>query len=234
MRLNAVAGPQQERLFQVAIVQPSDRGNRDRDQPNHRYGKPGCERHVGARSPSAPARRTAGQIGCYGALRGGSNTAARWRAAFSGFQAARDSCEEVGWPERFLQAGDRSELGRHGQEVRGRVGFQRDRPAGDDDDRMVSNPSIPGMKMSRNNRSKFPVWHNATPFRPSSAVTTLWPARSSNRRTVIWTAPSSSTTSILAKAKSSPGPAGIRSTAGCEFCRIVVVLQLPRRYERSG
>ena len=91
--------------------------------------------------------------------------------------------------------------------------------------RMVSNPSIPGMKMSRNNRSKSPLWHNARPFRPSSAVTTLWPARSSNRRTVIWTAASSSTTSILAKVKSSPGPDGIKSTAGCEFCRIVVPLQ---------
>ena len=100
--------------------------------------------------------------------------------------------------------------------------------------RMVSNPSIPGMKMSRNSRSKSPVSHNARPFRPSPAVTTLWPARSSNRRTVAWTAASSSTTSILAKVTSSPGPAGIRSTASCEFCRILVLLQLLRRHERSG
>src|SRR6266540_6093474 len=215
MSLNAVAGPQQERLFQVAIVQPSDRGNRDRDQPNHRYGKPGCERHVGARSPSAPARRTAGQIGCYGALRGGSNTAARWRAAFSGFQAARDGCQEVGWPERFLQAGDRSKLGRHGQEVRGGVGFRRDRPAGDDDDRklrllLANHPH--GFKSVHSRHEDVEEQQIEIPglakCQALSAVTTLWPARSSNRRTVIRTAPSSSTTRILAKVKSSPGPAG--------------------------
>ena len=59
MSLDAVAGALQERLFQVAIAQPSDRGNRDRDQRNHRDGKPGCERHVGVRSPSrsGPASR---------------------------------------------------------------------------------------------------------------------------------------------------------------------------------
>ena len=57
MRLDAVAGAQQERLFQVAIVQPSDRGNRDRDQRYHRDGKPRCERHLGVRTPSHSARR---------------------------------------------------------------------------------------------------------------------------------------------------------------------------------
>ena len=38
--------------------------------------------------------------------------------------------------------------------------------------RMVSNPSIPGMKISRNNRSKSPVSHRLNPLRPSPAVTT--------------------------------------------------------------
>ncbi|MEH2531022.1 hypothetical protein V1274_002031 [Bradyrhizobium sp. AZCC 1614] len=38
MRLDAVAGALQERLFQVVIAQPSDRGNRERDQRNHRDG----------------------------------------------------------------------------------------------------------------------------------------------------------------------------------------------------
>jgi hypothetical protein len=57
------------------------------------------------------------------------------RAAPGGFQAARDGGQQVRWPERLLQAGDRSELGRHCQEVRGGVRLRRDRPAGDDDDR---------------------------------------------------------------------------------------------------
>ena len=56
MRLDAVAGAQQQRLFQAAIAQPADRGNRDRDQRNHRDGKPGCERHFWFRSPSRPPR----------------------------------------------------------------------------------------------------------------------------------------------------------------------------------
>ena len=60
MRLDAVARALQERLFQVAIVQPSDRGNGDRDQRHHRDGKPRCERHVGVRTPSHSARRPAG------------------------------------------------------------------------------------------------------------------------------------------------------------------------------
>jgi hypothetical protein len=51
---------------------------------------------------------------------------------------------------------------------------------------------------------------------------------------VIWTATSSSTTSILAKVKGSPGSVGIKSTAGCEFCRILVLPQLRRRQERTG
>src|SRR2546430_11732459 len=36
MRLNAVAGAQQQRLLQVAIAQPADRGYRDGDQQDHR------------------------------------------------------------------------------------------------------------------------------------------------------------------------------------------------------
>lgn len=99
--------------------------------------------------------------------------------------------------------------------------------------RMVSNPSMPGMKISRNNRSNSPVWHKAKPFRPLSAVTTLWPARSSTRRTVIWTAASSSTTSIRAKVKCSPGPDVIRSMAACEFCRILMLPQPLHPRERS-
>ena len=75
VRLDAVARALQQRLFQVAIAQPSDRGYRDRDQRNHRDGKPGCERHfVFARPPVLPGR-TAGRSRCYGALRAGSNTA---------------------------------------------------------------------------------------------------------------------------------------------------------------
>ena len=132
-----------------------------------------------------------------------------------GFQAARDGCQQIGGPERLLQAGDRAELGRHGQEVGAAVRLRRDRPAGDHDDRnlrpvFANHPH--GFKSihSRHenvqeHRSKSPVWHSARPFRPSSAVTTLWPARSSNRRMVSWTAASSSTTSILAKVKCSPG-----------------------------
>jgi len=100
--------------------------------------------------------------------------------------------------------------------------------------RMVSNPSIPGMNISRNSRSKSPVSHNARPFRPLSAVTTLWPARSRSRRTVTWTAASSSTTSILAKVKSSPRAVGIRSTAGCDLCRIALLPQLFPWQERGG
>ena len=100
--------------------------------------------------------------------------------------------------------------------------------------RMVSNPSIPGMKMSRNSRSKSPVWHNAKPFRPSPAVTTLWPARSSNRRTVIWTAASSSTTSILAKVKVLRAPLESDQRQVASFAEILVLLQLLPRQERSG
>ena len=51
-----VEDPRQQRLFQAAIAQPSDRGNRDRDQRNHRDGKPGCERHLRFRAPSRPLR----------------------------------------------------------------------------------------------------------------------------------------------------------------------------------
>ena len=46
MRLDAIEHARQQRLFQVAIAQPSDRGNRDRDQHDHRDGKSGCERHL--------------------------------------------------------------------------------------------------------------------------------------------------------------------------------------------
>ena len=54
MRLGPVEDARQDRLLQAAIVQPADRGNRDRDQRNHRDGKPGCERHVRFRPPSHP------------------------------------------------------------------------------------------------------------------------------------------------------------------------------------
>src|SRR3954465_12813446 len=262
MRLDAVAGPLQQRLFQVAIAQPSDRGNRDRDQRNHRDGKPGCERHVGGRSPSRSARQVhwaesdamahygeeATLPGGRGGVRVGGEkpppgggggeprpaasrqpvTAASRSAGRNGFcrleiapslvamvrkSGAVSASEEIGRPEMTMIG----ICGRCWRTIR-----------------MVLNPSIPGMKMSRNNRSKSPVRHNTRPFRPSSAVTTLWPARSSNRRTVTWTAASSSTTSILAKVKSSPGPAGIKSTASCEFCRILALSQLLPRPERSG
>ena len=43
MRLDAVAGAQQQRLFQVAIAQPADRGYRDRDQQDHRDGQSGAK-----------------------------------------------------------------------------------------------------------------------------------------------------------------------------------------------
>ena len=137
MRLDAVAGALQQRLFQVAIAQPSDRGNRDRDQRNHRDGKPGCERHVGGRSPSrsGPASRRAESDAMAHYGEEATPPAGRGRAAPGGFQAARDGCQQVRRPERLLQAGDRAELGRHGQEVRGGVRLRRDRPAGDDDDR---------------------------------------------------------------------------------------------------
>jgi hypothetical protein len=36
------------------------------------------------------------------------------------------------------------------------------------------------------------------------------------------------------QSKKFPGPAGIKSTAGCEFCRILVLSQLLPRQERSG
>src|SRR5262249_43592966 len=51
--------------------------------------------------------------------------------------------------------------------------------------RIVSIPSIPGMKMSRNRRSKLPLSNASTAFCPSLATSTPWPARSSSRRTVI-------------------------------------------------
>ena len=64
--------------------------------------------------------------------------------------------------------------------------------------RMVSMPSIPGMKISRNSRSNSSASNSANPLRPSLAATTRWPARSSRSWMVIRTAPSSSTIRILA------------------------------------
>jgi hypothetical protein len=57
----------------------------------------------------------------------------RWAASRQSVMAARRSAGRNG----FLQAGDRAKLGRHGQEVRSRVRFRRDRSAGDDDDRKL-------------------------------------------------------------------------------------------------
>ena len=46
MRLDAVAGAQQQCLLQVAIAQPADRGYRDGDQQDHRNGQSGGKRHL--------------------------------------------------------------------------------------------------------------------------------------------------------------------------------------------
>ena len=129
-----------------------------------------------------------------------------------------NGCQQIGGRNGFCRLETAPSLVAMVEEVGGRVRVRGHRPAGDDNDRnlrpvlptirMVSIPSIPGMKISRKTRSKSPVRHNCTPFRPSSVVTTLCPARSRSRRTVIWTAASSSTTSILAKVKSSPSAAG--------------------------
>jgi hypothetical protein len=69
------------------------------------------------------------------------------------------------------------------------------------------------------------------PFRPSSAVTTLWPgARATGGRSP--GPPHRHPRQVfLAKVKSSPGSAGIKSTAGCEFCRI---LMLPATASPAG
>ena len=125
------------------------------------------------------------------------------------------------------------------------VRIRSDRPAGDDDDRnlrplLANQPhGFESVHSRHEDIEKQQIEISGLdimpgPLRPSPAVTTLWPARSSNRRTVAWTAASSSTTRIFAKVKSSPGSAGIRSTAGCEFCRIALLPQLLPRQERAG
>ena len=218
MRLDAVAGALQERLFQVAIAQPSDRGNRDRDQRNHRDGKPGCERHVGRRSPSrsgpckppdeSDAMAHYREDATPSAGRGESRPA----AARQPVTAARRSAGRNG----FCRLDDRSELGRHGQKVRGGVRLRRDRPAGNDDDRnlrpvLANHPHGFEPIHSRHEdveeqQIEISGLAQCQALSPVTGSDHVWPARSSNRRTVSWTATSSSTTSILAKVKSSPGP----------------------------
>ena len=112
------------------------------------------------RLPGSPRRPPAGRRA--GTASAGWRSRRAW-SPWSGSRGALSASDEIGRPEMTMIG----ICGRCWRTIR-----------------MVSNPSIPGMKMSRNNRSKSPVWHNARPFRPSSAVTTLWPARSSNRRTV--------------------------------------------------
>ncbi len=75
MRLDPIQHAWQQGLFQVAIAQPSDRGYRDRDQRNHRDGKPGCERHFGCGGPPfVPGNEPDETEQCYFALGAGSNT----------------------------------------------------------------------------------------------------------------------------------------------------------------
>lgn len=70
--------------------------------------------------------------------------------------------------------------------------------------RSASNPSMPGMKMSRNNRSNVSAWTRSRPRRPSLAATTAWPAPSRRNRSVACTAWSSSTRRIFARAAALP------------------------------
>lgn len=57
--LDAVAGARQERLFEVAIAQPAERGYRDRDQQDHRDGQSGGKRHPALCAfPLVPTRGT--------------------------------------------------------------------------------------------------------------------------------------------------------------------------------
>jgi hypothetical protein len=59
MRLDAIEDARQQRLFQVAIAQPADRGYCDRDQKDHREGEPGCKRHRCFRAVPLPPRHAA-------------------------------------------------------------------------------------------------------------------------------------------------------------------------------
>ena len=49
---DAIDHARQERPFKAVMAQPPDRGDRNRDQQNHRDGQPGCERHVALRAAS--------------------------------------------------------------------------------------------------------------------------------------------------------------------------------------
>ena len=122
-------------------------------------------------------------------------------------------------------------------------GSEDDRPPGDHDDRdqrpqLMNHPH--GLKPVHSRHEdveeqqiEILASNNPSPFRPSPAVTTLWPARSSNSRMVACTALSSSTISIFAKSRFSGSRGESASTAGCEVCRKALATASCMRFRRA-
>ena len=63
MGFDAIEDARQQRLLHAAIAQPSDRGDRDRNQQDHRDGQSGGKRHLYFRVASVPFWHEAGQDG---------------------------------------------------------------------------------------------------------------------------------------------------------------------------
>ena len=195
--------------------------------------------------PPAPAGQAAGRIGCYGALPGRSNTAARWRAGVRRASrqpatAARRSAGRNGFC-RLEIAPSLVAMVRKSGPVSASEAIGS---SGDDDDRKLR-------VLLANHPHGFKSVHSRHEDVEEQQIEISGPAQGQalspvtggdhamvgalqqqadghlDRHIVIHD-------QYSCQSESSPGCAGIKSTAGCESCRILMSRQLLPRQERSG